>query len=1244
MPVVENSSTALDVSAFAERVVHLGGVVVARGLAPGRITRAAPTLRDELYEFGHLLLVLDPASADPAEQHFDAVLRAYETAVDRRVGLTDEAMRLVETLASRSHALLSEKTTRAMRFETVGRLWTLLSRDVPAVLLVADPEALSAADRAALEWLTCNVFSDPIVRLAPEARAWETAAGSLVFAPEAPDWCAYAAHEIDYTEETEQAVRDLLATDEIVRRFAEASRGDVERLAQLVDRLPESTTPIRLLAALRLDADVRTVLQLAAVADTTVTPDLLGSAFERLAGAHYFSSALRKLCHDGFLRRTMGSGNVLVHIDDSALASSLRDDLDGDVQQAMHDSLAEAALELGSDDFEFVARHLVGAGRGGQAAGFALKAGRRLLDGDALEDAVEQFELVLEFGDEDLAIEAHSGLVDAHSRRGDIEHALHHCNALDQLLEGEAKTALAVRTAQLLNTFGSNNDALELFDRALAESPAAHVRFDALIGKAETLYSQAHYDQSRETAEETLVELEEEMERSNERLLHMNGIRLRNLLGKVAIFQDRLDDAETLFERNADEAARWAWDDEVSRARANLGIVAMQRGDDTVSLERLLAALDTVGVSGGLPRAYCLINLATLFQKADRYEEALDHCLEGMRCAKRISDRLAYRSAANNLASIYHDLGAFDRSEDVLAHLESVDEEGLDLFARHLGQLARANMLLARGDAAEAAPIFERLQGHDVPRFVSDQAAFRFTEASVALEQWDTVGERLESADRSTAWSAHWTMLEAAHALQAGEAERAASLAGRAVEDLGKSSAIKARLIRVAALESLGRDAEAQQILADGARVIIAALERVPTKFAQTYVQKPAHLALLREAEEADVDLPARITSWLHESEAAPVETPSRAEFTAWRNRYEDIVGEDQRLHHVFRMVDRVAASDATVLINGESGTGKELVASAIHRESDRSNKPFVKVNCAAFVENLLLSELFGHEKGAFTGAVAQKDGRFTLADGGTIFLDEIGDISPNTQVALLRVLQEGTFERVGGSDTQTVDVRVVCATNKNLEELVERGEFRLDLYYRLKGVVLEMPALRDRRDDIPRLVRHFATVYSPESKLVRFAPAVHQFLASYSWPGNVRELQNFVKSVLLFADGSFVTMEQIEEFREFFSSGTVNSKLPPVDLSEEIEVVSIPQDIESSDGELFEDPEEALVEQLVAAGGSLSDLKKRIEIECIKRALIETEGNVTRAAEILQMKRPRLSQIVNGTDELAKLKQQLVS
>jgi DNA-binding NtrC family response regulator len=235
-----------------------------------------------------------------------------------------------------------------------------------------------------------------------------------------------------------------------------------------------------------------------------------------------------------------------------------------------------------------------------------------------------------------------------------------------------------------------------------------------------------------------------------------------------------------------------------------------------------------------------------------------------------------------------------------------------------------------------------------------------------------------------------------------------------------------------------------------------------------------------------------------------------------------NIIGDAPPMQRVFEIIDQVAPSRATVLITGESGTGKELVANAIHQRSPRASGPFIKLHCAALAESLLESELFGHERGAFTGAMARKDGRFSLADGGTLFLDEIGEISPSIQVKLLRFLQEHEFERVGGTQTIRVDVRVIAATNRNLPEEVAKGRFREDLFYRLNVVSLEMPPLRDRRADIPALAKFFLAKYAKanDKAIGELSPQTLELLVSYDWPGNVRELENAIERAVVLTSG----------------------------------------------------------------------------------------------------------------------------
>src|ERR1700720_508458 len=239
--------------------------------------------------------------------------------------------------------------------------------------------------------------------------------------------------------------------------------------------------------------------------------------------------------------------------------------------------------------------------------------------------------------------------------------------------------------------------------------------------------------------------------------------------------------------------------------------------------------------------------------------------------------------------------------------------------------------------------------------------------------------------------------------------------------------------------------------------------------------------------------------------------------------RFEQIIGNSPALESVLEQVEQVAPTDSSVLIQGETGTGKELIARAIHNLSARCGRPFVKLNCAAIPFDLLESELFGHERGAFTGAIAQKIGRFELADKGTLFLDEVGDIPPGLQPKLLRVLQEQEFERLGSTRTHRVDVRLVAATNRNLVDMVKRNQFRSDLYYRLNVFPIPLPPLRARREDIPALVEHFVEIYAHrmDKQIERIPPETMSALSSYQWPGNIRELQNFIERSVILTSGN---------------------------------------------------------------------------------------------------------------------------
>jgi two-component system response regulator AtoC len=301
-----------------------------------------------------------------------------------------------------------------------------------------------------------------------------------------------------------------------------------------------------------------------------------------------------------------------------------------------------------------------------------------------------------------------------------------------------------------------------------------------------------------------------------------------------------------------------------------------------------------------------------------------------------------------------------------------------------------------------------------------------------------------------------------------------------------------------------------------------------------------------------------------------------------------NIIGESEEMNKVFSLIEKVSVSDSTVLILGESGTGKELIATMIHYRSKRKDRPLIKVNCAALPEGLIESELFGHERGAFTGAVKRKPGRFELANGGTIFLDEIGDLPLSTQSKILRVIQERQFERVGGTVTLSVDVRVIAATNKDLEAEVKAGRFREDLFYRLNVIPIILPPLRDRREDIPGLIEFFMDRYRKKlAKNVRFSKDAVEMLLAYDYPGNVRELENIIERCITLSVTEVIGRDELPSFITADTPGTRS---------------------------LF-----------------LSDIAADAEKGHIIRVLQTTQGNKTKAAEILGISRKTLWEKMNS-------------
>jgi len=361
------------------------------------------------------------------------------------------------------------------------------------------------------------------------------------------------------------------------------------------------------------------------------------------------------------------------------------------------------------------------------------------------------------------------------------------------------------------------------------------------------------------------------------------------------------------------------------------------------------------------------------------------------------------------------------------------------------------------------------------------------------------------------------------------------------------------------------------------------------------YILKPFPIPQMKELVQKAIALRKLMkeeVSYAHEPDQEKVE--------------EQIIGSSPKMQEIYKVIGQVAPSDVTVLIRGESGTGKELMARAIYHYSLRSSYPFLPVNCAAIPDTLLESELFGHEKGAFTGAISRRIGKLEQCQGGTIFLDEIGDMSFSTQAKLLRIIQEKTFERLGGRETIRVDVRFIVATNKDLEEAMVKGEFREDLYYRLNVVSLRVPPLRERKEDIPGLTSYFLKRFNRElkRKVIGITPEAMEKIASYSWPGNVRQLENVLKRAMLLCQGEWILDDQllleVEERRE---AG------------------------EGRERKTFEDLLDSLFSELAETSSAREDIDmvSAIEKGLIIRALQKTNGNQVQAASLLGINRSTL-------------------
>jgi DNA-binding NtrC family response regulator/tetratricopeptide (TPR) repeat protein len=714
-------------------------------------------------------------------------------------------------------------------------------------------------------------------------------------------------------------------------------------------------------------------------------------------------------------------------------------------------------------------------------------------------------------------------------------------------------------------------------------------------------------------------------------------------------------------------------------------------GDRHDEARTMLTSVLADGEAQGQLRAVCfaLANLSVIALWKNEYADALAFSERSIVFARRLGDKVLLAHFIANLAELRLFFGLVTEAEQVLAFgRKACGAVVARKLASHFA-LAAARIHLAQGRTLEAAAELKTaLSTAEASPSGGRLAACHRVAVRIALEDGDIARaaaacDKARKASTNAQDRAEAALLEAMLARARGEPY--AALCSEALAHAGQTDhrtiAIEAHILLCQAALADDDTATARSHLGMAVALRNRMTNALPEELRHRFValRELADMPRL-EAQLGRSDLPngpATLRSIDGDADGAetlgfaPAPRPSNAGVPAPAQASgRKLVGRDASIVTLLGAVQKIGPSDATVLIHGESGTGKELIAEAIHHASQRRNGPLVKVNCAALVETLLLSELFGHEKGAFTGAVARRRGRFEAADGGTLFLDEIGDISPRTQVALLRVLQEKTFERVGGVSPIRANVRVVCATHRDLKVMVARGEFREDLYFRLTGMVLEVPALRQRMSDLPLISEAILARIAAErgTPPKRLSAQALQGLAAHRWPGNVRELENALKAASLFAEGDSIELCDLvanvdslrgldldapaavpppivagapatpfpaappsaQSFRP--SAGSARPSPSVVDGTDPAEdeegAAIVPPSPSKNAHALASDPTEVAYHH-IRSGVSLHDLRRNIERECILRALNESKGNITRAAALLGMKRPRLSQLV---------------
>jgi len=1138
-------------------------------------------------------------SYQPISQILNALLSNIRSPITTRQQ-RDTAEQILETITGGRDDANNrpDQGRRIAFFDQLADLLRQCSNERPLALLIHDIDRADHATQNIVSYLarvlTCN---DELSTGNELHGAIVATAGSVASLARDRQWTTGVAFsQVELGKMNVEAIRAYLSSDAVVQEVMRATAGMPHALHNLFnDQITEGAK------TRALPADQGELLDLLATIGQPTSADRLLSLSDLKAdGLHQAATALirRRL-----LTKSVVEGELRLAFARAGSQHAHYQGIDGQRRQELHARIGEFYLELADErNLELCAEHLLRGKSATRAVTVALRAGERLAAAFCFERAAELWQEALPLADRSSQALLHEKLCQIYETLGNTEKSLEHAEALlsDTDVTDQTRISLEHQVAHCrlghgdysgaidgLSSLNERCDNPELTGRILADlAEAHHLAGDSDSAIATITSARGFLDVIG--SEETSAQLQ---------------IQLQNTLGNIELERGNSSTASKLFELNCNLARENGLPDEEIRSLTQLGLASLHENSlaEAERFERQALAKAETTLGRHRRAGICLQHLAVITERRSNFAEALALYQRAVGTFKKTGHRTHLAWTAIDLGKLYLELGEVNRARAMVRLAERLG--GTDAAAALTincdilhGRLAMQDSRFAearerlRRSANEAKTVRQQERQSRALWHLA-QLELELGDAQAAQQTLNEIPAPLPNSLRAG------ILLTQANVLRdAGHGDKARQRYGELLEF---SDATESREHQWQALYQLsqlakakGRHTESKRLLADAAVHEDHVRGKVPASFLESFVQQPVRAEFLRELEKEDVGIVR------HEDSPAPSAQETTEEGP--------IVGVHPRMKQIMAQVAKVAPTDSLVLIRGESGTGKELIADAVHGQSTRRTQSMVKVNCGALVESLLLSELFGHEKGAFTGASQRRVGRFELAEGGTIFLDEIGDISAKTQVALLRVLQERTIERVGGVKSINVDVRIICATHRDLEQMVAAGEFREDLYYRLKGIPIDLPPLRERGEDVLKIASRLLERIAKERCLQpkTLSPAAAEMLCAYRWPGNVRELENVLRSVSLFAEHNEMRREDFADYQEISGSTVELASNSPLSLDDS-------------------------AYQYVRDGSTLKELKKQIEVACIQRALSESNHNITKAAAMLGMKRPRLSQLV---------------